>query len=391
MKTTSIVSVLALCLLSMPRPTLAQESMEIDEAVNTGITLLLEMQEGKASAQWPYEGVYRVRRQIPIGYRVGGTSIAATALVRSPGYQDDAERQEAVQRATAFVVTAMDHPLMQPAFSETYDVRVWGYSYGLAYLLELQARDIVPDGMDESVEKAIRFWIDSLEANAIPKDGGWNYSRRAGTDKPGNPSPFMTGPTLQALFEAIRQGYEVDPTVIDAGLDALENARTATGAVVYSGSHGARSAESVPGSVGRMLVTEVTLKLGGRGSVERIRGALDAFIVHWKWLDKRRAQTGTHVKPYGVAPYYFYYAHYYAAQAIEQLPERERAEYRRRLHELLFSVRLDDGSWNDRVFDRSANFGTAMAMMSLMMPDTPAPTPLAPAAPDADAAESRGL
>ena len=122
-----------------------------------------------------------------------------------------------------------------------------------------------------------------------------------------------------------------------------------------------------------MLAAETALFLAGRSSADRVRGAVDAFIVHWEWLDKRRAQTGTHVAPYGVAPYYFYYAHYFAAQAIELLPEHERDEYRRRYRELLFSVRLADGTWNDRVFERSSAYGTAMSMMSLMMPEMDAP------------------
>jgi hypothetical protein len=55
------------------------------------------------------------------------------------------------------------------------------------------------------------------------------------------------------------------------------------------------------------------------------------------------------------------------------LPSQERAEYRRRINELLFSVRLEDGSWNDRVFPRTANFGTSMATMALLMPELPKP------------------
>ena len=77
--------------------------------------------------------------------------------------------------------------------------------------------------------------------------------------------------------------------------------------------------------------------------------------------------------PYGIAPYYFFYAHYYAAQAIELLPETDRDEYRSRMRELLLQIREDNGSWNDRVFRRSANYGTAMAIMSLTMHKHPAP------------------
>ncbi|MCA9297034.1 MAG: hypothetical protein KC983_10965, partial [Phycisphaerales bacterium] len=95
-------------------------------------------------------------------------------------------------------------------------------------------------------------------------------------------------------------------------------------------------------------------------------------IVHWDWLEQRRAKSGTHERPYGVAPYYFYYAHLAAAQAIECLPRSERREYRRRLHDLLMKTRDDNGTWNDRVFPRSANYGTAMAVLTLRCPDIPA-------------------
>ena len=52
--------------------------------------------------------------------------------------------------------------------------------------------------------------------------------------------------------------------------------------------------------------------------------------------------------------------------AIEMLPQGERAEYRRRVNNLLFSVRAEDGTWNDRVFPRTASYGTAFAMLSIL-------------------------
>ncbi len=124
------------------------------------------------------------------------------------------------------------------------------------------------------------------------------------------------------------------------------------------------------------VTAEVALHQTGRSSAERLRGAVDAFIVHWRWLDERREQPGTHAGPYGIAPYYFYFAHYYAALAVELLPAHERGEYRRRIRELLFSVRREDGSWNDRVFARSANYGTSMAMLAIMAEDTAPPATL---------------
>ncbi len=371
------------------------ERPSIDDAIAIGIDRLLEMQEGDGPAEWPYEGVYRVidpdlqQRVIPIGYRVGGTAICALALMHAPEYEADERRCAAVERAARFIVEQVDHPLMaSDEIVGTYDVRGWGYTYGLLFLLEYRSGDVwgdarLPAGQgggevaaasQEAMDNAIRFFIAGVNATEIPRSGGWNYARRGGFDQPGPISPFMTAPTLQALFEAREKGYEVDENVVERGLDALEQAKLRSGAYVYSGTSDRQNERArVPGAAGRMAAAEATLYLAGRSTLADVRGAIDAFLVHWDWLDQRRAKTGTHLPPYGIAPYYFYFAHYYAAQAVELLPDQDREEYRRRIRDLLFRNRLEDGGWNDRVFERTANFGTAMALMVLEMNDSDLP------------------
>lgn len=352
---------------------------EVAAAVRKGIERLLAMQEGKDRAEWPYEGVYRVGGEIPIGYRVGGTSIVGLALLLAPGYAEDPARQQALARAARFVASARKHPLMQfERIEATYDVRGWGYAYGLSFLLALERADALPDALAADAREAIAFFVHGLEDTAIPEAGGWNYARRNGFGRPGPPSPFMTGSSLQALFQARAQGYPVSEEVVAAGLLALERARTPAGGYVYAGT--AARPEPVPGSVGRMLIAESTLFLAGRGSVDRVRGAVDAFFAHWEWLERRRAKTGTHARPFGVAPYYYFYAHYYAAQAIELLPAYERSVYRLMLRRILFQVRAEDGTWNDRVFPRSANYGTAMSVLALSQKALPPPARYVPAA-----------
>jgi len=193
----------------------------IDEAVVRGVEVLLASREGPGNDQWPYEGVYRVKQEIPIGYRVGGTAIGGLALLHAPGNDDLAQREEALGRAAAFVVGSIDHPLMAHRFQATYDVRGWGYAYGLSLLLSLQALDRMPDSLAARGETAIRFFIAGMKATAIPLTGGWHYARRAGFTEPGPAASFMTAPTLQALFEAKRQGYAVSLKVVRLGLDAL--------------------------------------------------------------------------------------------------------------------------------------------------------------------------
>ncbi|HZM00216.1 MAG TPA: hypothetical protein VFD43_08195, partial [Planctomycetota bacterium] len=132
--------------------------------------------------------------------------------------------------------------------------------------------------------------------------------------------------------------------------------------------------DKLPGAIGRMLACEATLTLGGRGDPGRLAAAVQAFFEHWVQLEARRKQAGTHTGAYGVAPYYFMYAHRQAALAIELLPEpAERQRQRARLDALLAEVQEHEGGWNDRVFPRSRAYGTAMGLLSLLQREQPAP------------------
>jgi len=351
-----------------PNPTPVPVSDELKaDAITRGIEVILKLQQGKDNAEWPYEGVYRVRGQIPWGYRVGGTAICALALVEAPGYSDDATRKEAVKRACKFICESRaEADLSLETYKESYDVRSWGHLEAVATFSRMKQLSAFPEGMEKDIEDAMSFYLDALHKLEMPKAGGWNYAR------PGAPSGFMTSRALQALFEAKAAGYEVDAEVVNRALAFLEKTKASTGAVAYSGTARGgepRKSDGVPGATGRMCAVESTLLLAGRGSIANTRAACDAFLVHWAWLNQRRVQTGTHIPPYMVAPYYFMFAHYYAAEAAELLPNAEREEYRRHINELLFSVRNEDGSWNDRVFERSGAYGTAMAMFAVMAPD----------------------
>ena len=393
--------------------------------------------------EWPYEGVYRVGGEIPIGYRVGGTSIAASALIEAQDGKLSDESAAAVRRALDFVLEGVGHPLMTKDFEQGYDVRGWGHAYGLSFLLLLRERKLVPKELAERVDQEITRLVHMLETTEI-ESGGWNYSRPNGThadvmrkaleakrakekkpnaparpekpekpEKPGRdearqgiaapaaeevpeeheappealapaeralgddaiplspPSPFMTAPTLQILFEAARQGEHVDAGVVERALNTLEDARLDTGSFQYSTNPARKSGkgiEAVAGACARMAVCETTLYLAGRGSIDRMRGAVDAFFEHWQALEDRRKKSGTHEGPYAIAPYFFFYGHRYAAQAIEFLPEAERAGYRAKLYALLWKVREEDGGWNDRVFPRSESYGTAMTLFALHEP-----------------------
>ncbi len=348
---------------------------DVRDAEHSGVAFLLGRQEGAERAEWPYEGVYRVNNQIPFGYRVGGTGICVEALLRAPGFAADQGRAEAVARAVAFICDGIREPLMSiDGYKGGYDVRVWGYVYGARALLALKAAGATPKGMEERAEEALRWYLAALQKIEIPEVGGWNYARKPGAETPCAASPFVTGPALQTLFEAAQQRYPVDPAVVSRGLAALERCRTASGNFAYSSQGQTREPDqSMPGAIGRMVCAEAVLLRAGRSSPERVQAAVERFVENWGELEKRRSKQGTHLPPYGVAPYYFFFGFTHAMEAVELAPPAAQALLRDKLKGALFSVRSADGSWNDRVFPRSASYGTAMTMLALGTPWNPPP------------------
>lgn len=359
----------ATAILLLLAPALApQDKDDPARLVSTAVRELLKMEE--EGGAWPYEGVYRVSGEIPAGYRVGGTALAAGALLHAaPG---DPAARAAIERGLAFVLKGLDDPRLASSVEDQYDVRVWAHACALEFFCHLRAAKAAGGrarDVDERIPKLIRILAEEEIAG-----GGWNYANHSA------PASFVTAPVAQALLYARGQGFDVPADLLARTRSCLERARAKTGAFLYGGlfkqGEPGLTGDQIQGSIARSAGCEATLVLLGGGSSDAIRGALEAFHEHWSALEDRRKKTGTHLGPYKIAPYYFYYGHRYAAQAIELLPEKERPKERARMLQVILKTRDDDGTWNDRVFPRSRNYGTAMMILALLGEKTPLPPPL---------------
>lgn len=337
-----------------------------DELIQKALPRIVECEE--EGGQWPYEGVYRVGGEIPVGYRIGGTSIAALALAHAVPAGQDAKVDAAIERAVGFVLKQLEDPSMKPVKKIGYDVRVWGHGFALELFCRLRGLKRLGKH-EEDAKRWIPLLVNAVELQEVP-GGGWNYATRT------QHAAFVTAPLVQALLLARSQGEKVSDEVLARARKTLEQSRDEAGYVVYSGKVGdddESGEKKIPGAIARMPVTEATLLMLGGGDVDALRKSIDAFHRHWDELEKRRKKTGTHMGPYAIAPYYFYYGHRYAAQAIELLPADERPKARARMLETILRTRDDDSTWNDRVFDRSKNYGTSMCVLALLGEKQPAP------------------
>src|SRR5262245_5429972 len=102
--------------------------------LKTAVAQLVAIQEERGA--WPYEGVYRVNREIPVAYRVGGTAIVAGALLHAA--PDDEKARRAVDRGLEYVLGKLDDPLLAASTEDAYDVRVWGHATALEFFCQLR-------------------------------------------------------------------------------------------------------------------------------------------------------------------------------------------------------------------------------------------------------------
>lgn len=323
-----------------------------EKLIQQSTTRLIELQESDGA--WPYEGVYRVRRQIPVGYRIGGTAIVCESLLYA---SESAPAFAAIERGVEVILKDLEDLRMRADTSNRYDVRVWGHIYGLDLFCRLRSIDRF-----RKLCQRTDPWVPRLVTILLKEqisDGRWNYANQQ------RHASFVTAPAVQALLLARQQGENVPAEVFAKARTVLLASRTESGAFQYSGTVGRRPT-ALPGSIARSAVCESTLILLGEGNVDHLRHSINAFHRHWDELEKRRKKTGTHVGPYNVAPYYFYYGHRYLGQAIQFLPPGEQAAEIEKFTAVLMRTRDADDTWNDRIFDRSKAYGTAMSVLALI-------------------------
>lgn len=252
---------------------------------------------------------------------------------------------------------------MKPSQKDVYDVRVWGHIYALELFCRLK-----PSTRFNELSQKTDPWIPRLTEYLVSeelKTGGWNYANQRAH------AGFVSAPAVQALLWARQTGQTVPEEVWQRSAAALLRSRNNDAAFAYSGDERTDRPTKLPGSIARSANCEATLMLLGLPREQEIEQALNAFHEHWIELEKRRKKNGTHKPPYGVAPYYFYYGNRYAAFAIELLPKRKRAAEHERLFNVILRTRDPDGTWNDRAFEQSRAYGTAMTVLALLEDKVP--------------------
>jgi len=286
--------------------------------------------------------------------------------------EESPERLETLKRAVHWLCTAR-----MPKRGSNWDIDfVWTALYGFVACVEA-ASD--PRLQEPELQALLRArgaeFLGQLEANQVPTGGWAYYDNPPYSRRPKWATSFCTALVLPALVRSQELGWGTDQKMIDRAVAYVRRCGLPNGAYEYDlrpvpRASGGESINNVKGSLGRIQVCNWGLASAGVPQIteERIRQGLSEFIEYHKFLDVARMRPIPHEGYYANAGYFYFFGHYYAAQAINLLPAEEREEWHAKLRPHVAKTQRQDGSTSD--FNASSYMitaSTAFASLTLSL------------------------
>jgi len=348
-----VLAAFALALVPLA-PQLPQEGMSVDDArtaMNKALDHLLASQNEDGS--WG-SGVMESLQEYGFSvesfysWKVATSALTCLALIRAP---ETPERQAALEKGVMWLCTTRS-----PARGNDWDNdALWGVLYGLVFCTEAYGHKRLPDETRwfHGIEEAGKRFADLLAKNQSI-NGGWGYyDFPDATQRPKWDTSFCTALVLPAVRAGEMLDWVEDPGILRRGRNYVSRCALPNGAYAYDlrmiPRVGGESIDSVKGSLGRIQVCNWALASLGEKKItpERIREGLEAFFEYHRFLDAARMRPIPHEAYYANAGYFYLFGHYYAAEAIELLPEEEREAWHARLRPHVVRAQRQDGSAAD--------------------------------------------
>jgi hypothetical protein len=355
-----------------PEPIEPPKREAVEAAIGRGVAFLLKSQNKDGS--W---GSVRINRPgevyAPVpgahhAFRSATTALCVSALIDSALATPEVDA--AIDRGEAWLLAHL--PKLRRATPDTI-YNNWGHAYGIEALARLARRHAADARRREAVEQEIRQQLNLLERYECV-DGGWcYYDFNAHTQRPsGSSISFVTATVLVAFHDAKEIGIAPPERLIGRAVASIHRQRKPDFSYDYGEYLKYRPMRLINrpgGSLGRSQACNLALRLWGDKTVtdEALVAWLDRLFARNLWLDLGSKRPIPHESFFQVAGYFFYYGHYYAARAIEQLPPAQRPRFQDYLAHILLPLEEPDGSWWDfPMYDYYRQYGTAFAVMSLV-------------------------
>lgn len=270
-----------------------------------------------------------------MGGNVAVVSLAGLAWIAAGSLPGRGPYGDSVSRAVDLVAAACG----ENGFIANSDAIQRGpmYGQGFATLFLSEVLGMSPrNDLGEKVRAAV-----GLILRAQNSQGGWRY-----TPEPLDADLSVTISQMMALRAARNAGVYVPAEAIRSAVDYVRRSQNTDGGFMYQLEGGESRFPLTGGAI-------VALQNAGRYEGEELELA-------YQFLQRRLPQN---LSP--VTHNYFYYAHYYAVQAMWQRGGMAFANYYQSIRDVLLEMQSEDGSWADIV---GRHYGTAMACLILSAP-----------------------
>jgi len=357
----------------MPKPIEPPTNEQIDRAVERGVEFLLKRQNkdgswGSADSSRPEE-IYAPVPGAHHAFKAAVTALCVSALIEIGGGEPSSKILEAVERGEQWLFDNL--PSVRRATPDAI-YNVWTHAYGIQALTKMLARKADDAERAARIRGLIDHQLDLLDRYETVSGGWAYYDFEALTKKPSMAGfSFVTAAGLVALYDAKQAGASIPQRLVDRGMDSIRRQRNPDYSYVYGEYlkyQPRRDINRPAGSLGRSQACNLAMRLWGDKTVSDavLKTWLNRLFARNGWLDIGRKRPIPHEAWFGVAGYFFYYGHYYAALCIEQLPAADRGEFQDQLAAVLLNLQEKDGSWWDYpLYDYHQQYGTAMALMAL--------------------------
>ncbi|MCA9190659.1 MAG: terpene cyclase/mutase family protein [Planctomycetales bacterium] len=298
---------------------------EVDQAIVKGLAFLLSRQNS--------DGTFNSNQQ---GKWVGVCSLAGLALLSRGIRSGVGVPGQALRRIGEYVLSQVQSSGFLSATGQTSHGPMYDHGFGTLFLAEIYGTDIKLD-IRPKLSAAVQLIIRTQH----PAEGGWRY----------NPAPVegdlsVTVCQMMALRAARNAGFDIPKQIIDNAVDYVRRSQNADGGYMYQ-LHGGESRFPLTAAA------VVALYNAGIYIGPEIESAIKYLHAH----------ASSNASPDRNS--FFYYAHYYSAQAFWHRGGEEWKNWYLALKRSLLNLQNSQGGWSDQ---NSVEYGTAMACLILNMP-----------------------
>lgn len=351
--------------------TMARE--DVGGTIDRGIAYLISVQ--KEDGSWGDDAPKMLELGFALNtyrsWRLASHAISTMALA---AVDETPERRAALASAISYLATC-DLPLRDSDWDIDY---VWTSLYGFVSGVELLGDARLADAgalgdlRAPLMARTQRFLDVLLKHQAAT--GGWAYYDDPPFDRqPTWATSFCTALVLPSLAAAGGRGIDVPARAIERARQYVERCALPNGAYTYDLDpiprvRGVEHINLIEGSLGRTQVANWARRCLGDARVtdDVIREGLEALFRHHGYLDHVRLRPIPHEGFHANAGYFYFFAHYYAARAINLLPEGEREVWHARLRPHLAKTQRGSGASSDFLGSSyTVNAGTSFLVLSL--------------------------